>query len=315
MKASILIPAFNAATYLNETLQSCVEQGLQYVEEIIIVDDGSEDNTLQVANAFAQSHPEVKCIIESNRKRGACAARNHAFLLSSARAIQWLDADDILGLGKLKRQLAILHANPDCLIASKWCRFEGDLNNLWPEEKGKWSATPKTSTPEEWLCADRMMIPAGWLGTKKLFESIGPWDESLNINQDGEYFTRAIAASKGVLFEGKSRVYYRSSLQNSVSKFSPEKATSLFTTAESFEATVKTLGQSPALNTAISNKYQQFIYRVYPHVPELRKKAENKVRKFGTPTTPLDLAESKFAKLFCWLFGWKLLVQVRRLRK
>lgn len=315
MKASILIPAFNAATNFNETLQSCVEQGLEYVEEIIIIDDGSEDDTLQVANAFAKFHPEINFIIESNIKKGACAARNQALHLASAPIIQWLDADDILGPGKLRRQLAILHANPDCLIASKWRRFEGDLNNLWPEEKGIWSATPKTSTPEEWLCADRMMIPAGWLGTKKLFDSIGPWDESLKINQDGEYFTRAVAASKGVLFEGKSRVYYRSSLQNSVSKFSPEKAPSLFKTAESFEATVYTLGQTPALNTAISNKYQQFTYRVYPHVPELRKKAEYKVQKFGPPTTPLDLAESKFAKLFCRLFGWKLLVQLRRLRK
>ena len=310
-----MIPAFNASAFLEETLNSCVLQGSGTIHEIIVVDDNSEDNTLEVATAFAQIHPQFNFIIERNHGKGACAARNHAFHLSSAPAIQWLDSDDIMGPGKLKRQLAFLDRKPECLIASKWRRFEGDLNNLWPEEKGKWSATPKTSTPEEWLCADRMMIPAGWLGTKKLFESIGPWDESLNINQDGEYFTRAIAASKGVLFEGKSRVYYRSSLQNSVSKFSPEKATSLFTTAESFEATVKTLGQSPALNTAISNKYQQFIYRVYPHVPELRKKAENKVRKFGTPTTPLDLAESKFAKLFCWLFGWKLLVQVRRLRK
>lgn len=315
MKVSILIPTFNASAYLTETLQSCVEQELESVQEIILVDDNSKDNTLELAYAFAKTHSEIRFTIESNIKKGACSARNMALNLAEGDAIQWLDADDILGPEKLKLNLNLLRENPTYLIASKWRRFDGDLNNLWPEENGNWRAPPKASTPEEWLCADRMMIPAGWLGTKKLFDSIGPWDESLEINQDGEYFTRAVAASKGVLFEGKSRVYYRSSLQNSVSKFSPEKAPSLFKTAESFEATVYTLGRSPALNTAISNKYQQFIYRVYPHVPELQKRAEIKVREYGPPTTPLDLAESKFAKLFCRLFGWKLLVQLRRLRE
>ena len=49
-------------------------------------------------------------------------------------------------------------------------------------------------------------------------------------------------------------------------------------------------------------------------VPELRKKARAKIQKFGKPTRANDVAESRFAKLFCWLFGWKLLVQLRRLR-
>lgn len=315
MKASILIPAFNAATYLHETLQSCVDQGLECIQEIIIIDDGSEDDTLQVANAFAKSHPEIKFIIESNKKKGACAARNFALQLSSAPAVQWLDSDDILGPGKLKRQLALLSANPGCLIACKWRRFRGDLDDLYPEKVHAWMDIPSISTAVDWVVSDRMIALHGWLGERTLFKQTGPWDEDLKINQDGEYFTRAVAASKGVVFEGESLVYYRSSLQNSVSKFSPEKAPSLFKTAESYEATLSTLGQLPALQTAISNKYQQFIYRVYPYAPELRKKAEIKVQEYGPPTTPLDLAESKFAKLFCWFFGWKLLVQLRRLRK
>ena len=53
MKASILIPAFNASAYLAETLLSCVNQGLDSIEEIVIVDDHSEDETFQIANSFA----------------------------------------------------------------------------------------------------------------------------------------------------------------------------------------------------------------------------------------------------------------------
>ncbi len=107
---------------------------------------------------------------------------------------------------------------------------------------------------------------------------------SLLINQDGEYFTRAIVASAGVIFEPESRVYYRSELQGSVSQFKPHKAPSLFASIESFEQAVLQLGNDSAIKTLISNHYMGFIYRVYPLVPELRKKARAKIKQYGKPT-------------------------------
>ena len=152
------------------------------------------------------------------------------------------------------------------------------------EEQGAWSHVPEQSTPKEWLLAERMMIPAGWLGSRQLFEGMQPWDESLLINQDGEYFTRAIVASAGVIFEPQSRVYYRSELHGSVSQFKPHKAPSLFASIESYEKTILQLGNESALKTLISNHYMGFIYRVYPLVPELRKKARAKIKHYGKPT-------------------------------
>ena len=314
MKASILIPAFNAAAFLEETLKSCILQGTETVHEIVVIDDHSEDTTLDVATAFAQAHPQFNFVIERNPGKGACSARNRAFALASGEAIQWLDADDILGEGKLQKQLHLLDIHRDHLIASKWRRFTGDLKNLFPEEQGNWSEVPDESTPLEWLASERMMIPAGWLGTRQLFEKSGHWDESLLINQDGEYFTRAIAASEGVLFEPESRVYYRSGVSGSVSHFNPEKAPSLFKSCESFERVALAMGNRQEVGTLISNKYQGFIYRVYPLVPELRKAARTKIKAFGTPTRGNDVAESGLAKLICALFGWKALVHMRLLK-
>lgn len=314
MKASILIPAYNAECYLRDTLVSCVSQGVAVVQEIVIVDDHSEDATLEVAAAFAEAHLDFKFIVKTNPRKGACAARNHAFSLASGEAIQWLDADDLLGENKLQSQLRLLDGNRNHLIASKWRRFSGDADNLYPEEKGNWSGVPKASTPLEWLASERMMIPAGWLGARELFEKTDPWDESLLINQDGEYFTRAIAESEGVIFEPESRVYYRSGVQDSVSQFNPEKAPSLFKSCESFERVALTLGSKEEVGTLISNKYQGFIYRVYPLVSELRSAAEQKIWQFGKPTRANDVAESKLAKLVCSIFGWKALVQMRLLK-
>ena len=320
MKASILIPAFNAAAFITETLDSCLKQGSENIHEIIVVDDHSTDGTTELLKGFAEAHSDIPFIVERNPRKGACAARNHALQLASGEAIQWLDADDLLGERKLKNQLKLLKQHPDCLIASKWRRFVGDLGQMWPEETGPWASVPASSSPLGWLLADRMMIPAGWLGTRKLFQEIQAWDESLLINQDGEYFTRAVSASQGVIFEPESRVYYRSALNQSVSHFKAEKAPSLFRAAESFEKTVLDLAEKSSaapldINILISNHYQGFIYRVYPLVPELRKRAEQKIRQYGRPTRANDVAESAVAKLICRIFGWKFLVHMRILRK
>lgn len=314
MKPSILIPAFNAGDFIEATLWSCLEQGAEFIHEIIVVDDGSEDNTREVVQAFATANPTLSILLEANPKKGACAARNHAFTLASGEAIQWLDADDLLGPGKLQAQMALLEQNPNHLIATKWRRFENDLSQLFPEEIGSWAQVPTQSTPVEWLRSERMMIPAGWLGTRTLFQSISGWDESLLINQDGEYFTRAIAASQGILYEPTARVYYRSGNPTSVSHFQAHKAPSLFASCESFEQTVLGLDNSREIGPLISNKYMGFIYRVYPLVPELRKAARQKIRQYGRPTRPNDVAESAPAKIICALLGWRALVRLRLLK-
>ena len=178
MKASILIPAFNAAAFITETLDSCLQQGRESIHEIIVVDDHSTDGTTELLKSFAEEHSGIPLIVERNPRKGACAARNHALQLASGEAIQWLDADDLLGEGKLKKQLTLLNRHPDCLIASKWRRFVGDLGQMWPEEKGSWSTVPEHSSPRDWLLSERMTCSHSWLGTRKLFQTIQPWDES-----------------------------------------------------------------------------------------------------------------------------------------
>ena len=102
MKASILIPAYNAAEFIGETLASCVQQGRDCIEEIIVINDHSEDDTRGVVERFQAEHADFRIILEDNPTKGACAARNHALSLAKGDAIQWLDADDLLGERKLE---------------------------------------------------------------------------------------------------------------------------------------------------------------------------------------------------------------------
>jgi glycosyltransferase involved in cell wall biosynthesis len=102
---SIIIPAYNAATYLPQTLASCLAQ--TYPDyEIILVDDGSSDET----GALARSYPEVTYIQQKNQ--GVAAARNTGIAHATGDYVQFLDADDVLLPEKLARCWARMQADP-----------------------------------------------------------------------------------------------------------------------------------------------------------------------------------------------------------
>ena len=95
---SILIPAFNAGAWIADTIASAVQQTWPN-KEVIVVDDGSRDDTLSVARACASS--QVKVVTQANQ--GAAAARNQAYSICQGDYIQWLDADDLLGPDKIAK--------------------------------------------------------------------------------------------------------------------------------------------------------------------------------------------------------------------
>ena len=97
---SILIPAYNADQWVANTIRSALNQTWRE-KEIIVVDDGSTDRTLEIARKFESK--SVKVVTQENC--GASAARNRAYSQSQGDFIQWLDADDLLHSRKIEAQL------------------------------------------------------------------------------------------------------------------------------------------------------------------------------------------------------------------
>lgn len=106
-KVSVIIPAYNTAQYLAETVTSVLEQTFREVE-VCVVDDGSTDDTLKVARSFA---PHVAVYTQPNR--GPAAARNHAIRQTTGEYIAFLDSDDLWVKDKLAEQVALLDARPE----------------------------------------------------------------------------------------------------------------------------------------------------------------------------------------------------------
>lgn len=313
MKASILIPAFNAAHTLEATLESCVLQELDFVEEIIVVDDGSTDRTAIVFQQVASGHPEFRWRWAVNPSKGACSARNHAFRLSQGAYIQWLDADDILGPGKLRHQLQLISDSKNCVVACPFRCFAGSPETGLIDDSRVWGL-PTESEPAWWVSSDPMIGSHCWLTPRGIVTSAGLWDESLNINQDGEYFARVVANAERVLFDDQVEVYYRRE-GGGVSKFSAEKADSLFRSIECMANTALQIEDSVRMRQMISNRLQNFIYTAYPHAPELILRAQQQLRTLPPPSVANPNAVSFASKAFSTVFGWKALVHARALRE
>ncbi len=117
---SILIPAYNAQEWIGETIRSALAQTWPR-KEIIVVDDGSTDRTLDVARQFESA--DVKVVAHANQ--GAAAARNTAYSLSQGDFIQWLDADDLLSPDKIEGQMQVANqvASKRVLLSSGWVHF------------------------------------------------------------------------------------------------------------------------------------------------------------------------------------------------
>jgi glycosyltransferase involved in cell wall biosynthesis len=203
---SILIPAYNAEQWIADTVQSALAQTWPK-KEIIIIDDGSRDQTLAIARQCASS--DVCVVMQENQ--GAAATRNKAFELCQGDYIQWLDADDLLSPDKVARQVAAAQECQDKrrLLSSGWGYF------MYRSDKAKFVPTALWSdvTPMEWLLRkweqNLHMQTATWLVSRELTEAAGPWDTRLLGDDDGEYFCRALLASSGVRFVPDAKVYYR----------------------------------------------------------------------------------------------------------
>src|SRR5438132_3844322 len=202
---SILIPAYNAEKWIGDTLSSALKQTWPK-KEIIVVDDGSGDDTFLVARRFES--PSVKVITQPNQ--GAAAARNKAFSLCQGDYIQWLDADDLLGPEKIARQMEVAaSAGKRMLLSSAWGCFRYRPGKARFIPTALWRDLDST----EWLLrkweGNLYMQTASWLVSRELTEAAGAWDTRLLGDDDGEYFCRVIRISDGIRFVPQSRVYYR----------------------------------------------------------------------------------------------------------
>ncbi|PMB45139.1 glycosyl transferase family 2 [Fischerella thermalis CCMEE 5205] len=259
---SVIIPCYNAASFLTETLESVFEQTLKDLE-IIVIDDGSTDNTATLIRAFGS---RVKAEFTSNQ--GASAARNRGTELAQGRFIQYLDADDLLRVDALEKRVNALINNDADVAYSDWQRLEeGEDGKFHPGEVVARRIEDIHADPQIALFTDFWAPPAALLYHRRVVEKIGCWNESLPIIQDARFLLDAALVGGNFIYVPGVQADYRVHKKDSLSRRNPAKfVLDCFNNACQVEDFWKVNGSiTPERRSALEKTYGQVARFYYEH--------------------------------------------------
>lgn len=214
---SVVIPAYNAAAILNECLESVMRQGYPELE-VVLVDDGSTDDTAVVAKRFGEC---IRYIYQPNA--GLAAARNAGHRLAKGEFVAWLDADDVCEPDRIALQAEYLATHDHIgLVSSEFSAFNGDGTIAECYSKQYYGALRKSSPVEiygaaeifspamrDWLSRDirpvevfkgaiyerlvwgNFIHPPTVMIRRAVIDAVGDLDSALPNCEDWDYFIRS----------------------------------------------------------------------------------------------------------------------------
>jgi glycosyltransferase involved in cell wall biosynthesis len=270
-KISIIIPTYNCADYIGDAIDSVSKQSCQDFE-IIIVDDGSTDNTAKVLDKY-KSNESVKYIFQENRGPGA--ARNKGMNLAEGEYLCFLDADDQLHPDSLKLRQGVLDSGEDIVMVftdyglkkTEDSYIEKYLNDNKFVKYFKDSFVYKKCN-NDFIVFNNNFVDLFysfsphpiWTGTvmmkKSIIDSIGYFRTDISVGEDTDYWTRIAQRYKIGYIDKPTAVYnnYRSYLTKDVERYCLDRIKSLKT------ASSPTNSRKKVIHKNISETYFQLGY-------------------------------------------------------
>ena len=301
---SICVPCYNAEKYLRETINCLIKQTYQNIE-IIVVDDGSEDNSLEILQNAVDEDSRIKYFKQSHL--GAASARNKAFGHSKGEYILFFDSDNIVLENYIQLLIIGIKNSVDKILAGQLRRFfKGNFNTAKAEPIETW----QDLKPLDWLLIDNgkglgMMQSSMFLLPRNFIEKAGLWNDQLSLIDDFEFFPRVLLQATEIVFVKEAIVYYRSGIENSLSNSYNLKAVS--SAFKALKLTTKTIidaEDSPRSRAVLANYWSLWAYHFYPISPRLLFEAEIIIK---------DLSGADFKPKFTGItgicsniFGWQL---------
>lgn len=207
---SVVIPCYNAASWISETLRSALAQDIPNLE-VIVIDDGSTDGS---GDIVARDFPSVRLVRTING--GPSRARNLGTALAKGEFIQYLDADDLLAPGKLKIQLAALEASGAEVAYGDWQYLELQLDNGFVPTR--MICKTLSGDPEIALFTDFWCPPAAYLFRSTIIARMSGWNERLPIIQDARFALDCALHGARFAYVSGVMAYYRVHGSDSVSR-------------------------------------------------------------------------------------------------
>lgn len=205
MKISVVIPSHNVASYLAQTIGSVLDQA-RPPDDIVIVDDRSDDGSLDLARRLAAAVPSKVRVIAASYGR-ASRVRNLGAWCTDGDAIMFLDADDVLrpdALGALEEALS---PHPGAVAICPWFRLER-IDGRWVERPASCAPRAGQDALSAWL-SGWYHPPCSVLWSREALERAGRWDEQAIINDDGDLVMRALVFGVPLVETPRGAAYYR----------------------------------------------------------------------------------------------------------
>lgn len=253
---SVIIPLYNSEEYIAETIKSALNQTYKHIE-VIVVDDGSTDNSLAVAKQYESE----KVRVYHQENSGAPVARNYGFRLSKGQYIQYLDSDDLLTPHKIEKQVEALSKKDDDAIATSSVFVDKDgVQSLWPmPEIYHDFIIGFDLLVNLWVHFVPSLVPGVYLTPRSLVEKTGGWDETLRKNQDGDFFARVLKNAGKVVFVPDEGQIWRILPSSTSHKVSIAKNESVLKSYKQISDLMLSIEDSPRVRKAIAIAYGSYI--------------------------------------------------------
>ena len=298
---SIIIPAYNAETTIAEAIESILHQTYSNVE-LIIVNDGSTDNTESIILSY--NDKRIKYFHQLNK--GQAAANNFGLSKAKGSYIKFFDADDIININHLEDQYEAIKNIKNSIASCKWGRFyNGDVNDTLFVPELVW----KDLSTIDWIktaLSQRHDMMSGWLWLipKVIIDKAGGWDERLTLNNDFEFSVRLLLCAEKVYFVQTAILYYRTGGQNTLtSSVSAESYQSAYLSNLLGCNYLISRDGSKTVKRLCANRFQVWVFGLYPTNGEIVKKFEKKIKDWGGSN--ISIQGGRGYVLLSKLAGWK----------
>ena len=254
---SVVIPAYNAERTILETIKSVQQQTFSDFE-IIVINDGSEDKTLELLSQVE----EPRLSIYSYNNSGLSTARNRGISHSKGEYIAFLDADDLWEPDKLEAQLAALQNQPEAGVAYSWTNFMDEKGESFQAAEPVWF---EGNVYTHLLDYNFIACGSNPLIRKKAIESVGEFDSTLRSCEDWDFWLR-LAAKWAFVVVPKPQILYRLSSRTMSSKIKVMEEAHLVVIEKAFQSIPIEL--QPLKNQIVANTYRLMAHLCLTRIPD-----------------------------------------------
>jgi glycosyltransferase involved in cell wall biosynthesis len=204
-RISVVTPCYNAQRFVGQAIQSVLDQSYQDFE-IIVVDDGSTDGSLQVVEKFRDGR--IRLLSQANG--GPAKARNTGVRAAGGEFLAFLDADDLALPHRFASQLAVLEADPELSVVGSGYVWIDETGAALPWPHHSWQHEPDLNDLASWL-VDCPFVPSATMLRRQAWEDVDGFDEDLVGPEDWNFWMRLVVTSHRMTWQREVVCLYRRS--------------------------------------------------------------------------------------------------------